>query len=109
MHYILTPEATSGHQAAHLHTYPYPKLCHVAAPWLAEAERLAIFSCMLLLAAVVLQMSFTELPLPVSARVPDGAFKCSSSRDRRSLLCLQNRQVGKRARWALVSSWCPDV
>ena len=86
MHYILTPEATSGHQAAHLHTYPYPKLCHVAAPWLAEAERLAIFSCMLLLAAVVLQMSFTELPLPVSARVPDGAFKCSSSRDRRSLL-----------------------
>ena len=42
----------------------------------------------MLLAAVLLHMSFTELPLPLGARVPDGAFRSSrsSSRAHRSLL-----------------------
>ena len=41
---------------------------------------------MLLAVAVVLNMSFTELPMPLGARVPDGAFGWSSSRARRALL-----------------------
>ena len=51
-----------------------------------DKDASALLYTRMLLAAVVLQMSFTDLPLPLGARVPDGAFGRSSSRAHRSLL-----------------------
>ena len=70
---------------------------HTKRPATWQATWQSCFSCgilrrrhiiYMLLAAVLLHMSFTELPLPSGTRVPDGAFKSSrsSSRAHRSLL-----------------------
>ena len=51
---------------------------------------------MLLAVAVVLNMSFAELPMPLGARVPNGAFGRSSSRARRALLMRSRLLDGER-------------
>ena len=84
--YILPRQATSGHRPRTyiltLNTQPVATwLCHVARRGKRRLRSSALVSTRMLLAvAVVLNMSFAELPMPLGARVPDGAFGRSSSR-----------------------------
>ena len=74
---------------------PYPNICHMAQVTRGRAEsvvrgRPTLLS--MLLAAVVLHMKFTELPLPLCARVPGRVLvaRCSRARDGLSEVLLED-------------------